>query len=174
MSTLTFTLERMDTPIGLLLLVTDGQQRLRAVDWFDHEERMQELLQRHYRNTTVELLEGTQASAALHAMQAYFAGDIGAIGDLPVATGGTDFQRQVWAALRDIPPGQTCSYRDLAVRIGRPRAVRAVGMANGANPISIVVPCHRVIGSDGSLTGYGGGLPRKRWLLEHERQALRR
>ena len=85
-------------------------------------------------------------------------------------TAGTDFQREVWRALRGIPCGTTLSYGELARRIGRPNAVRAVGLANGANPIGVVVPCHRVIGSNGSLTGYGGGIERKRWLLDHERQ----
>jgi len=92
--------------------------------------------------------------------------------DLPMAPAGTPFQRAVWAALARIPYGRTVSYGDIARQIGRPRAVRAVGAANGHNPIAIIVPCHRVIGADGSLTGYGGGMPRKRWLLEHERALL--
>ena len=99
----------------------------------------------------------------------YFAGDLGAIDALPVETGGTPFQREVWRALREIPCGSTTSYGNLAEHIGRPAAVRAVGLANGANPIAVVVPCHRVIGSNGSLTGYGGGIERKRWLLDHEK-----
>ena len=105
---------------------------------------------------------------AKRALTAYFAGEIGALDTLSVATGGTDFQRCVWAALRTIPTGETVSYGELARRIGNPKAVRAVGMANGANPIGIVVPCHRVIGSDGGLGGYGGGVERKAWLLKHE------
>ena len=88
--------------------------------------------------------------------------------DLPILLSGTEFQRQVWQELRSIPFGQTVSYGDLARAIGKPSAVRAVGAANGDNPVSIIVPCHRVIGSDGGLTGYGGGLERKRWLLKHE------
>jgi methylated-DNA-[protein]-cysteine S-methyltransferase len=90
------------------------------------------------------------------------------IDKLPVKTAGTPFQRSVWKALRKIECGRTISYAELARRIGKPRAVRAVGLANGQNPVSVVVPCPRVIGSNGSLTGYGGGLPRKKWLLEHE------
>jgi methylated-DNA-[protein]-cysteine S-methyltransferase len=90
-----------------------------------------------------------------------------------VATGGTPFQRLVWAALREIAAGRTLSYAALAGRIGRPTAIRAVGLANGANPVGVVVPCHRVVGSDSTLTGYGGGLARKRWLLEHEGADLR-
>jgi methylated-DNA-[protein]-cysteine S-methyltransferase len=88
--------------------------------------------------------------------------------DLPLAMHGTPFQREVWAALADIPFGETISYGELARRVGAPGAARAVGLANGRNPVPIVVPCHRVIGADGTLTGYGGGLDRKRWLLEHE------
>jgi methylated-DNA-[protein]-cysteine S-methyltransferase len=109
------------------------------------------------------------APAAARALLAYFDGDLDAIADLPTATNGTAFQRAVWSALRRIPAGRTVSYGMLATQIGRPKAIRAVGLANGANPIAIVVPCHRVIGADTSLTGYGGGLHRKRWLLAHER-----
>jgi methylated-DNA-[protein]-cysteine S-methyltransferase len=99
-----------------------------------------------------------------------------AIDNLPVKTGGTAFQREVWAALRAIPAGQTVSYGEMALRLGRPKTTRAVGVAIGANPVGVVIPCHRVIGADASLRGYGGGLERKRWLLEHEgvRLALRR
>ena len=93
---------------------------------------------------------------------------IGMVAAIAWATAGTPFQRSVWAALVEIPAGETVSYAALARRIGRPAAVRAVGLANGANPVGIVVPCHRVIGSNGALTGYGGGLPRKAWLLRHE------
>jgi methylated-DNA-[protein]-cysteine S-methyltransferase len=103
------------------------------------------------------------------ALRAYFDGDLAAIDGLPVAASGTAFQTAVWRALRDIPRGETRSYSQLARQIGHPSAVRAVGLANGSNPIGVVVPCHRVIGADGSLTGYGGGIERKRWLLEHER-----
>ena len=89
--------------------------------------------------------------------------------DIPLAAAGTNFQERVWAALREIPYGTTVSYGELAASIGKPRAVRAVGRANGSNPVSIIVPCHRVIGASGQLTGYAGGLERKKWLLEHER-----
>ena len=88
--------------------------------------------------------------------------------DLPLAPGGTDFQRRVWELLRAIPFGETISYAELARRVGNPKAMRAVGAANGRNPLMIIVPCHRVIGADGSLTGFGGGIERKRWLLDHE------
>ena len=102
------------------------------------------------------------------ALDAYFAGELGRLDEISWRTAGTEFQRSVWQALTRIPVGETRSYGELAAAIGRPKAVRAVGAANGANPVSIVVPCHRVIGADGSLTGYGGGLPLKRKLLEHE------
>ena len=101
-----------------------------------------------------------------------FTGALTALDALPVATAGTPFQRAVWQALREIPCGTTVSYAALAQKIGKPSAMRAVGLANGSNPIGVVVPCHRVIGADGSLTGYGGGLDRKRWLLDHESNAL--
>jgi methylated-DNA-[protein]-cysteine S-methyltransferase len=164
-----FHLEFLDTPTGPMRIVTDDQQRLRALDWEDHEERLQKLLHRHYGASAPELRERGRPSAARRALEAYFAGDLAAVERLPTATNGTEFQRAVWAALRDIPIGHTISYGTLALRLGRPAAVRAVGLANGANPIAIVVPCHRVIGADASLTGYGGGLERKRWLLAHER-----
>jgi methylated-DNA-[protein]-cysteine S-methyltransferase len=107
-------------------------------------------------------------SPAAEALRAYFAGALGALETLAVAPAGTAFQRQVWTALRKIRVGTTVSYLELARRIGRPTAVRAVGAANGENPIAVVVPCHRVIGANGSLVGYGGGIERKRWLLRHE------
>ncbi|RMF65534.1 MAG: methylated-DNA--[protein]-cysteine S-methyltransferase [Bacteroidetes bacterium] len=100
-------------------------------------------------------------------LNAYFAGRLRAF-TVPVTTRGTPFQQAVWAALRSVPYGQTCSYGALARQLGRPAAVRAVARANGANPVALLIPCHRIIGSDGSLTGYGGGLWRKRWLLRHE------
>ncbi|MBO0838982.1 MAG: methylated-DNA--[protein]-cysteine S-methyltransferase, partial [Actinobacteria bacterium] len=105
-------------------------------------------------------------------LDAYFAGELTEF-SLPLAPAGTQFQRQVWAALQQIPYGQTWSYGQLAEKIGNPAAVRAVGLANGRNPIAVVIPCHRVIGADGSLTGYGGGLDRKRFLLDLEARAGR-
>jgi len=107
------------------------------------------------------------------AIEAYFAGEVTALDELAVDPAGTEFQRRVWAALRTIPAGETRSYAAVASAVGSPRAVRAVGAANGANPVAIAVPCHRVIASDGALHGYGGGLERKRWLLEHELQGMR-
>lgn len=168
MSAQIFLLERVATPIGRMLVLTDARQYLRAVDWEDYEPRMHALLRRQYGKGAVQVLETARGSAASRRLRAYFEGQVDAIGTLPVALGGTDFQRQVWQALRGIAAGDTLSYGALAARIGRVSAARAVGMANGANPVGIVVPCHRVIGADASLTGYGGGLHRKHWLLEHE------
>jgi methylated-DNA-[protein]-cysteine S-methyltransferase len=107
-------------------------------------------------------------AGAVRALNRYFDGRIGVLDDVPVELNGTPFQRQVWGALRCIRAGATASYAGLARTIGMPSSVRAVGAANGANPVALIIPCHRVIGSNGSLTGYGGGLDRKRWLLQHE------
>ena len=162
-------LDRIDTPIGELLLATDAAGRLRALDWSDYEERMLRLLRLHYGKGGFQIVPAHNPHGLRDTMNRYFAGDNAAINDVAVATAGTPFQRAVWSELRKIPSGSTISYGNLAKRIARPKAVRAVGLANGSNPIGIVVPCHRVIGADGSLTGYGGGIERKRWLLEHER-----
>ena len=125
-------------------------------------------------NPPAVLRDGCAPDAIRSGLETYFAGDLGALTKIRWRTGGTAFQRSVWTALCTIPVGETVSYRRLAERIGKPKAMRAVGLANGANPIGIVVPCHRVIGSDGSLTGYGGGLDRKQWLLSHEGASFRR
>lgn len=161
------TLDRFPTPIGEALLVTDAEGRLRAFDWHGYEDRMDRLMRLHY-GPRASLSAGRAPAALRRSLEAYFAGDLLAIESIPCLTGGTLFQRTVWKALRTIPAGSTLSYGQLAAQIGSPKAVRAVGLANGANPIGLVVPCHRVIGADGSLTGYGGGLERKRWLLRHE------
>jgi methylated-DNA-[protein]-cysteine S-methyltransferase len=160
-------LDRMDTPIGEALHVTDETGSLRALDWADYEDRMRRLLRLHYGTMPIE--EGAAPPEVRQALQDYFAGDLPALRRIKWRTAGTAFQREVWAALTRIPPGETLSYGALAARLGKPAAVRAVGAANGANPVSVVVPCHRVIGANGSLTGYGGGLHRKEWLLAHER-----
>ena len=161
-------IDRTETPIGELVLVADTQGRLRAVDWTEYEKRMLRFLRLHYGKDGFKLRPANDPHGLTSAMRRYFAGDLTAIDSLPVETAGTPFQRDVWRALRQIACGTTVSYAQLAEQIGRPSAVRAVGLANGSNPVGIVVPCHRVIGSNGSLTGYGGGIERKRWLLEHE------
>lgn len=166
----TLFIERMTTPVGVMLVVTDAEDALRAVDWHDYEELMHTLLRRQYRQLTFTTEAHPSRSSAAHALEAYFGGDVQAINALSVVTGGTDFQKRVWAALREIPAGETISYSALAARIGQPTAVRAVGHANGANLVDIVLPCHRVVGMNRALTGYAGGLERKHWLLDHERQ----
>jgi methylated-DNA-[protein]-cysteine S-methyltransferase len=161
-------LERWRSPVSILLLVTDDAGTLRALEFASHEARMHRLLRLHYGHYT--LRDGAAPHSVTDGLDAYFAGDTNALTDIQVATAGTPFQRTVWKALREIPAGTTMSYGRLAAKIGRAGASRAVGAANGANPIAIVVPCHRVIGANGTLTGYASGLPHKQWLLEHERR----
>ncbi|HEY2511317.1 MAG TPA: methylated-DNA--[protein]-cysteine S-methyltransferase [Polyangiaceae bacterium] len=161
-----FQVDHLDTPLGPLALVVDTQGRLCMVGWTVDHTRMSRHLGAFDGAPRVKNPAGITAL-----VRAYFDGDTSALDRIPVFTNGTPFQQLVWNALREIPCGETWSYAQLAVCIGRPSAVRAVGLANGANPVGIVIPCHRVIGSDGSLTGYGGGIERKEWLLAHERTA---
>ena len=164
-------LDRLESPIGTIALISDGEA-LRVLDFVDCEERMQRLLKLHY-GEQHPVVDSRESAAIKRRVEAYFAGDLTGIDAIAVRSEGTPFQKQVWAELRNIAAGTTLSYGELAKRIGRPSASRAVGLANGSNPIAIVVPCHRVIGANGSLTGYGGGMERKRWLLEHEGPATR-
>ncbi|MBI1682058.1 methylated-DNA--[protein]-cysteine S-methyltransferase [Caulobacter hibisci] len=164
-------LDRAPSPIGELLLASDQEGRLRAVDFHDHEPRLLRLLKLHYGRTSLEA--GSAPPTIRAALAAYFDGDLDALAAIPWATGGTAFQQAVWRALGEVAAGTTLTYAALAARIGKPAAVRAVGAANGANPLSIVVPCHRLVGADGSLTGYGGGIERKAWLLAHEGARVR-
>jgi methylated-DNA-[protein]-cysteine S-methyltransferase len=152
--------DRIPTPIGQLTIVTDGRS-LCAVDFEGDPERLGAYLRKRFGEATIEEVADPQGFSAR--FRAYFAGDLGALDDIPVETGGSEFQRSVWRALREIPAGGTVSYGELAKRIGKPNASRAVGLANGMNPVPIVLPCHRVIGANSSLTGYGGGLE-----LQHE------
>lgn len=161
-------LKRVASPIGEILAADDEDGFLRVLDFADYEARMHTLLRRQYPGEDIVIAEAVRKSPTASALAAYFDGDLAAIGKLKTKTGGTDFQRKVWAALRRIPASAPTTYGALAARLGMPKAPRAVGLANGANPIAIVVPCHRVIGANGSLTGYGGGMARKRWLLAHE------
>lgn len=154
-----------ESPIGVVYVVSDGAN-VRAVDFEDYDDRLQRLLSRHYGRYTLHAAR--DRSEAVSRLAEYFAGDLHAIDDIVVATKGTAFQQRVWTALRAIPAGTTVSYGAIAQRIGQPTACRAVGLANGSNPIGIVVPCHRVIGANSTLTGYGGGIERKQWLLKHE------
>lgn len=157
--------DHLETPLGPYAIVVDGDGHLRAAGWTEAHVRME----RHLRaGPSADLRPAANPAGLTEVFRAYFAGDLHAVDGVRVLAEGTDFQRAVWSALREIPCGETRSYAEIARRIGQPSAVRAVGLANGANPINIVVPCHRVIGADGSLTGYGGGIRRKRWLLSHE------
>ena len=165
-------LERISSPVGEVVIGTDETGALRVVDFADYEARMMNLLDRQYGKGKVTLEKARTSSDAARAIARYFQGDLQAIERVKTANGGTEFQRKVWKALRAIPAVRTTCYGALAKKLGLPRAARAVGLANGANPIAIVVPCHRVIGADGSLTGYGGGLPLKRKLLEHEARVV--
>ncbi len=162
--------DRFDTPIGVALLATDEGGYLRAFDWTDHEARQARLMARY--NGEVPVQSGAAPAALRESLTAYFDGDLEAIERIRWRTRGTAFQLSCWRALCEIPAGSTATYGQQAARIGRPTAVRAVGLANGANPIGLVVPCHRVIGAGGTLTGYGGGLHRKSWLLRHEGAAF--
>jgi methylated-DNA-[protein]-cysteine S-methyltransferase len=164
--TMRLRLERWESPMCPLLIVTDEDGVLRAIEFGDHASRMDRMLRNQYGEYAIE--EAKTPAPLKRVLEAYFKGRIDALDEVKTATGGTPFQREVWKALRTIPPGTTISYGQLARKVGRKGASRAVGAANGANPIPIVVPCHRVIGADGSLTGFGGGLAHKKWLLEHE------
>jgi methylated-DNA-[protein]-cysteine S-methyltransferase len=168
---LQFLIDRTDTPVGEFFIVADQEGNLRAAAWTDHEERMRQSLRVQYGEDGFRVEAARDPNGLTSAISAYFAGELAAIDNLPVRTAGTAFQREVWSELRKISCGTTVSYGQIAERIGRPAAVRAVGLANGSNPICVVVPCHRVIGANGSLTGYGGGIERKRWLLDLESKA---
>jgi len=158
-------IDSFDSALGKILLVSDGK-RLCALDYADYEHRMLTLLRRHYADFQLRKASDPQGFSSL--INSYLTGDLGCIDPIPVNTGGTTFQQHVWSALRTIPPGTVLTYGELATQLGKPTAYRAVGMTNALNPIAIVVPCHRLVGANGALTGYAGGLERKRWLLQHE------
>lgn len=161
-----FFIDRTPTPIGEGVIVSDAEGAVRLFYWNDPSHRWKRALLSRYGEVTLN--EKTNAFGHARALRDYFDGDVHVLDSMPVAFAGSPFQLKVWNALRKIPAGSTTSYGALARLIGKPDAVRAVGLANGRNPVALIAPCHRVIGSDGSLTGYGGGLARKRWLLEHE------
>ena len=166
METPPFRLARIDTPLGSMALVHGDDGWLWAAEFLDDEARLRQSLKRFGIAPVVEV--GTAPAELSGAFAAYFAGSLHALEELPTGVVGSGFERAVWAELRRIPPGETRSYGELARAIGGSANARAVGGANGRNPLAIVVPCHRVIGADGSLTGYAGGLTRKAWLLAHE------
>ncbi len=158
-------MDRIDSPIGSLLLAWRGET-LCALGFDDREERLAAALESRFGDVT--FTPATGAELFRRCLDEYFAGELGALDRIAVDTGGTPFQQSVWRLLRLIPPGTTATYGELAAKLHSPGAARAVGLANGSNPVAIVVPCHRVIGAGGKLVGYGGGLDRKRWLLSHE------
>ena len=158
-----------ETPIGRLVLAARSGRT--CLLHFDSSERAaKSSLERWYPDEPVE--RTSDPGGAAKVLRRYFDGDLNALDDIEVEMNGTDFQRRVWKALRGVKAGRTTSYAAIAKTIGAPAAVRAVGAANGANPVAIIVPCHRIIGANGSLTGYGGGLRRKEWLLRHEQARL--
>jgi methylated-DNA-[protein]-cysteine S-methyltransferase len=162
----TFFFDVIDSPIDRLAIVADQNGAMRMLSFDGDGERWRQDFARRFPGA--DLVRRRDPFGHGASLKAYFAGDMAALDRIAVVFAGTPFQNKVWKALRRIPVGETLSYGALAKKIGEPKAMRAVGLANGANPVAVIVPCHRVIGSDGSLTGFGGGLPRKKWLLEHE------
>jgi methylated-DNA-[protein]-cysteine S-methyltransferase len=162
-------LETIDSPVGALTVAAHGG-KVCLVHFGADGPAVRASLAAWYPGAAVE--KGRNPGGAAHVLRRYFDGDLGSLDEVDVELHGTPFQQRVWMALRGVAAGTTTSYANLAARVGSPTAVRAVGAANGANPVAIVLPCHRIIGSNGSLTGYGGGLDRKRWLLQHERARL--
>ena len=165
MAALTLETARVPTPIGILVIVA-REETLVAASFRDSADDLVRQLEQRFGPLAFE--ERPDPGGIVGHLKAYFGGDLAALEAIATDPGGTPFQARVWAELRAIPVGSTVSYSELARRVDAPDAVRAVGAANGRNPVPIVIPCHRVIGADGSLTGYGGGLDRKRWLLVHE------
>lgn len=166
---MTLLVDSLDSPLGPLHLVTDGRA-LCALELGAREARLLPMLRARF-GPAVALRETRDPLGVTGRVRTWFDGDLAALDGIAVEGGGTPFQRRVWAALRRIPAGETTTYGALAAALGAPAAARAVGLACGRNPIAIAVPCHRVVGADGRLTGYAGGLERKRWLLSHERRA---
>jgi methylated-DNA-[protein]-cysteine S-methyltransferase len=160
--------DEVDSPLGRIRLVArDGA--LCALG-FDEEQQIGRRLQSRYGDVRLDRVSNPSGFSAR--VRDYLRGDLDALVGIPTDSGGTAFQRRVWQRLGEVGAGKTVSYGELAAAIGRPTASRAVGLANARNPVALVVPCHRVIGADGSLTGYAGGLERKRWLLRHEGVAV--
>ena len=157
--------DEFNSPIGSILFASDGEA-VCALDFAGYESRMNTLLAR--RHNAVEFRRGSDPLRLKRLLDNYFAGDFHAFDGTPVRTGGSAFQTSVWQALRTIPAGETRSYGQLAKSLNFTEGARAVGHSNSLNPIAIIVPCHRVIGASGALTGYAGGLERKQWLLSHE------
>ncbi len=161
------TLSHYDAGFAQLLIATTPAGEVAALDFSDFEARLRRLIARHH-GAAATITAGPLPAAVAAALDRWFNGDLTALSALPLAQAGSPFQRRVWAALAAIPPGETRSYGEIARSLGQPGAARAVGLANSQNPIAIIIPCHRVIGASGSLTGYAGGVARKQWLLAHE------
>ena len=161
---------RVDSPVGPLTLAAH-EGRVCALS-FGRAGETASVVRRWYPDETV-VTESRDPGGTVTALTRYFDGDLDALDALAIELHGTAFQQRVWQQLRTVSAGRTASYADIARAIGAPAAVRAVGAANGSNPVALIVPCHRIIGSNGRLTGYGGGLDRKRWLLDHEARASR-
>ena len=161
--------DEIDSPIGMVLIAVDDG-KLCALDFAGDETRMEALLEKRYGSGIFRqgMVKKPNPCGFSDKVRHYFAGELSALETIPVATGGTAFQQACWQALRHIPPGSTASYGEQAARLSNPKAVRAVGRTNGLNPVALVLPCHRVVGANGTLTGYAGGLWRKEWLLKHE------
>jgi methylated-DNA-[protein]-cysteine S-methyltransferase len=164
MSTIILT-DHVETPIGSMVLMVESNMLI-GLEFDDQPERYMKDIRRRFPDH--QMRDTANPCGFSDRVLAYYKGDLRAIDGLAARGDGTPFQERVWAELRRIKMGTTISYGELASRLGNRNAMRAVGLANGRNPISVVVPCHRVIGSDGTLTGYGGGVARKNWLLNHE------
>ncbi|WP_437721742.1 methylated-DNA--[protein]-cysteine S-methyltransferase [Sorangium sp. So ce861] len=158
-------LDEVESPLGAMLLAAAGGA-VHALEFADRAPRLRASLAARY--GAVALRSAADPHGLSGRLRAYWRGDLGALSDMPVEPGGTPFQRRVWAEVQRIPPGATRSYGEVAALLGQPSASRAVGLANGRNPVCLIIPCHRVVGARGDLTGYAGGIERKRWLLAHE------
>ena len=156
---------KFESPIGEIIFLDDGES-LCFMDFSENTDRLETILKRKFGQ--FEVKKGNDTLGIGSCLEQYFKGDWQAFANVSLNNPGTDFQRSVWDQLLKIPPGKVLSYNQLAARLSNPKAIRAAGTANGSNPIAIVVPCHRVIGKDGSLRGYAGGEWRKQWLLNHE------
>jgi methylated-DNA-[protein]-cysteine S-methyltransferase len=161
-----FFVDAVSTPVGEVVLISQGN-RLYALEFDNGQGGVVGRMRRRFREPN--FIFGKDVFGFAARLGAWFRGDLRAVEEIAVETGGREFQQRVWAAVRAIAPGETRTYGQIAAGLGSPRLARAVGQANARNPVAIVIPCHRVIGSGGKLTGYAAGIHRKRWLLDHER-----
>lgn len=164
----TFRRISIDSPVGEMLGIINNNNALCALNWRDHSERVEFAMRRAFKADVSDSPTQQPPQHLEQLLMAYFKGDLDAINSIEIDYGGSDFQRQVWQGLRTLNSGETMAYGEFAARLGQHRKARAIGHANGANPVCIVVPCHRLVAAGGSLTAYGGGIERKAWLLRHE------